>query len=158
MEINIGLSDKEREGSVKILSTLLSDEYVLYTKAKNYHWNVTGLDFRTLHKLFGEQYQEIDLIIDAVAERARWLGGQPLGTLTEFLKTSRLKEQPGKVPPVKQMLKNVLDDHEGIIISLREDIMTCEEEFNDMGTTDFLTGIMEQHEKMAWMLRASLSS
>jgi starvation-inducible DNA-binding protein len=156
MKTKIGLSDKDRSGSIEILNQLLADEYVLYTKTRNYHWNVTGDDFSELHKFFEAQYEEIDEIIDEVAERARSLGGNSLGTLKEFLGLTRLKELPKDYPADKQMIARLLTDHESIIQSLRSDLAACSERYHDMGTSDFLTGLMEQHEKMAWMLRAYL--
>lgn len=156
MKPRIGLSDKNQKGSVTILNRLLSDEYVLYTKTRNYHWNVVGTDFSELHKLFEAQYEELDDIVDEVAERARSLGENSLGTLKEFLENARLKEVPADYPPAKQMIANLLADHESVIRSLREDLRTCDEKLNDMGTSDFLTGLMERHEKTAWMLRAYL--
>lgn len=157
MKTNIGLSDKNRKGCVDILNRVLSDEYVLYTKTRNYHWNVTGSDFNELHKFFESQYEELDGIIDEVAERARALSGNSLGTLKEFLEQTRLKEFPANYPAASKMIANLLTDHEALIQSLREDLAASAEQFGDMGTSDFLTGLMEQHEKMAWMLRSFCS-
>jgi starvation-inducible DNA-binding protein len=156
MRTDIGISDKDRQAVVGILNNLLADEYVLYTKTRNYHWNVTGPHFHDLHKFFESQYEALDEIVDEVAERARALGGTSAGTLKEFLKAARLKEFPGEVPPAKGMLLKLLEDHEEIINLLREDLETCADKYHDMGTSDFLTGLMEKHEKMAWMLRACL--
>jgi len=156
MKPNIGLSDEERTGVVHILNTLLSDEYLLYTKTRNYHWNVVGPQFNDLHKFFEAQYNELNDIVDEVAERARSLGGWSLGTLTEFLQQTRLKEQPGQYPNARNMIANLLADHEAIIRYLRVDLETCADKYHDVGTNDFLTGLMEKHEKMAWMLRAFL--
>jgi starvation-inducible DNA-binding protein len=158
MKVDIGLLDEQRKGVVGILNTLLSDEYVLYTKTRNYHWNVVGLQFNDLHKFFEEQYDDLAEIIDAVAERARTLGGHALGTLAEFSQHTRLKEQPGHYPDAKAMLTNLLSDHEAIIRHLRVDQQTCMEQHGDVGTNDFLIGLMEKHEKMAWMLRSFLDS
>jgi starvation-inducible DNA-binding protein len=156
MSLNIGLSDEQREGVVAILNTLLADEYLLYTKTRNYHWNVVGPQFNDLHKFFEAQYNALNEIVDEVAERARALGGSALGTLAEFLRHTRLKEQPGHYPDERGMIANLLADHEALIRSLRVDLETCVEQYHDTGTNDFLTGLMEQHEKMAWMLRAFL--
>lgn len=155
MKPNIGLSDKDRESVVQILNTLLADEYLLYTKTRNYHWNVVGPQFSDLHKFFESQYSELNGIVDEVAERARSIGGSASGTLAEFMRHTRLKEQPGN-PEASEMISNLLGDHEAVIRFLRDDLTTCAEKHNDMGTSDFLTGLMEQHEKMAWMLRAFL--
>lgn len=156
MKPNIGLTEKQRAGVVEILNTLLADEFVLYTKTRNYHWNVTGPQFHELHKFFEEQYEALSDIVDEVAERIRALGGEALGTLAEFLKRTRLKEHPGKYPSARAMLENLLNDHETIIRRVREDLETCAEKYRDMGTNDFLTELMQRHEKMAWMLRAFL--
>ncbi len=156
MKTNIGLSEKSRQGCAAILNAVLSDEYVLYTKTRNYHWNVTGSDFSELHKFFESQYEELDDIVDEVAERARSLGGRSFGTLAEFLKGTSLQEAPGRYPAAGAMIRNLMTDHEAIIVRLRTNVETCATKYTDAGTADFLTGIMEQHEKMAWMLRAYL--
>jgi starvation-inducible DNA-binding protein len=158
MNLNIGLSEQQRDGVVKILNSLLSDEYLLYTKTRNYHWNVLGPQFNDLHKFFEEQYTELTEVVDDVAERARSLGGWAFGTLQEFAQHTRLKEHPGHYPNAREMIGNLLADHETIIRQLRMDLETCAERYHDMGTNDFLTGLMEKHEKMAWMLRAFLEA
>lgn len=145
MKPNIGLSDKEREGVAKILSTLLSDEYVLYTKTRNYHWNVVGPHFNDLHKFFESQYEVLDEIVDEVAERVRSLSGFSIATLEEFLKYSRLREQPGQFPDARGMISKLLADHETIIRNLRVDLEVCADKYHDIGTNDFLTGLMEKH-------------
>ena len=156
MKPTIGLSDGQREGVVAILNTLLSDEYVLYTKTRNYHWNVFGPQFNDLHKFLERQYEELEEVVDQVAERARSLGGFAFGTMTEFAQHTRLKEQPGQYPEARRMLSNLLADHESLIRQLRVDSQTCDEKFHDLGTNDFLIGLMEHHEKTAWMFRAFL--
>lgn len=156
MKPNIGLNETNREAVAKILNNLLADEYVLYTKTRNYHWNVVGPHFNDLHKFFEAQYEQLNDVVDEVAERARQLGGHSVATLEEFLKNTRLKEQPGKYSHWKDMMLNLLHDHEAVIRQLRQDSAVCDEKYGDMGTNDFLTGLMEQHEKMAWMLRAFL--
>jgi starvation-inducible DNA-binding protein len=157
MNLNIGLSEEQRAGVVTILNTVLADEYLLYTKTRNYHWNVVGAQFNDLHKFFEAQYNELNEIVDDVAERTRSLGGNALGTMAEFLKYTRLKEQTGHYPDARDMLANLVADHEALICHLRVDLETCAEKYHDIGTNDFLTGLMEQHEKMAWMLRAFLA-
>ncbi len=156
MRTDIGISEKNRSAAVSILNAVLADEYVLYTKTRNYHWNVTGTHFSEYHKFFEAQYEALDEMIDEVAERARSLGGRALGTLKEFLKVARLKEEPGEVPAIKGMALSLLEDHEEVINLLREDLVSCAERYKDAGTSDFLTGLMEKHEKMAWMLRSML--
>jgi len=154
MTANIGISESNRDGIVKILNTVLADEYVLYTKTRNYHWNVVGPQFNDLHKFFEAQYEALDEIVDDVAERASSLGGKALGTLAEFSQHTRLQEQPGKQPPALSMVANLQADHEAMVRTLRADLETVMEKHNDAGTNDFLTGLMEKHEKMAWMLRS----
>jgi len=154
--VNIGLDQAVREQSGKILNIVLADEYLLYTKTYNYHWNVVGVMFNDLHKFFEGQYEQLEDFVDAVAERARSVGVRALGTMSEFVQNSRLKEDaPGVVPEAKQMIKNLLVDHEAIIRSLRADIEKTAG-IGDMGTNNFLTDLLERHEKMAWMLRAYL--
>ncbi len=154
MKLNIGLSDKDRGGVVEILNGLLSDEYLLYTKTRNYHWNVVGPQFNDLHKFFESQYEELDDIVDEVAERARSLGGRAAGALAEFLQLTRLKENPKQDRGAREMISNLLNDHEAVIRTLRVDLEAVADRYHDVGTNDFLTGLMERHEKMAWMLRA----
>jgi starvation-inducible DNA-binding protein len=155
MNINIGISEQNCRRIVEILNQLLSDEYVLYTKTRNYHWNVTGPHFHDLHKFFEAQYEELNDVVDEIAERARSLGGVAFGSLGEFLKHTKLKETSGSFLADQEMLTNLLNDHEAVIGRLRESITACMD-LGDAGTNDFLTGLMEQHEKMAWMLRSSL--
>jgi starvation-inducible DNA-binding protein len=157
MTVNIGIPDENRQRVVAILNTLLADEFLLYTKTRNFHWNVTGPQFNDLHKFFEAQYEALDDTIDEVAERARALGGRAFGTLEEFRGSARLGEKPGVVPGARDMLATLLADHEALIRSLREDITTVTERHQDVGTSDFLTGLLEQHEKSAWMLRSFLA-
>ncbi len=150
---NIGLKDSSLKEVSKLLNQLLADEYVLYTKTRNYHWNVTGPHFHDLHKFFEAQYEELDDIIDDIAERVRALGEISGGSLGEFLKLTRLKEQRGQLLASGKMLQDLLSNHEALIKTLRKDLDVCASKYQDMGTSDFLTGLMEQHEKMAWMIR-----
>ncbi len=156
MKVEIGMAEKDREGVSEILNVLLSDEYVLYTKTRNYHWNVVGPQFNDLHKFFEAQYEALNDIVDDIAERARALGGQSFGSLAEFLKHTRLRESVGDETDARTMLEHLLHDHESIIRSLREDQEVVLDRHDDIGTNDFLVGLMEKHEKMAWMLRAFL--
>jgi starvation-inducible DNA-binding protein len=153
---NIGIRDGDRQAVIALLNTLLADEFLLYTKTRNYHWNVTGPQFNDLHKFFESQYEALDEVIDAVAERARALGGRAAGSLEEFRKLARLGEEVGKVPAARDMLAALLADHEALTRSLRADVDTVTDKHKDTGTADFLTGLLEQHEKSAWMLRAFL--
>ncbi len=156
MKASIAIADKDREAVVKILNRNLADLYVLYMKTRNYHWNVVGMQFNDLHKFFEAQYEALNESIDEVAERSRSLGGKSVATLREFTKLSQLNEHPGKFPSAPNMIKNLLNDHETVIRTLRQDVDTTNEKHHDTGTSDFLTGLMEGHEKMAWMLRSFL--
>ena len=156
MEPNIDIAASDRAGTIKILNTLLADEYVLYTKSRNYHWNVVSPRFNDLHKFFQAQYEQLGEIVDDVAERVRFLGGQSAGTLREFLDLTRLKESPGRHPEAQEMIADLLADHEAVIRALRSDLVTADEKYKDIGTNDFLTGLLQSHEKTAWMLRACL--
>jgi len=152
--LNIGLSDTQRQGVVELLNKDLADTYLLLVKTKKHHWDVVGPQFMTLHKLWQEHYEALTINVDEIAERVRTLGGYPVGTMEGFLKICTLKENVGKVPTATGMVSQLLDDHEQVIRNLRKHIDQCGEEFKDDGTADFLTGLMEQHEEIAWMLRS----
>jgi starvation-inducible DNA-binding protein len=156
--LNIGLTDQQRNGVVETLNKLLADEHVLYIKTRNYHWNVVGPRFHDLHIFLEKQYEEVAEIIDEVAENARMFGGSAAGSMKEFLKLTRLKESSGDVPEENGILHDLVDDHESIIRSLREDIEHADEELKAADAADFLTSVLEQHNKMAWMLRSFLPS
>ena len=153
-KINIGLTEEQRSGVSELLNKTLSNAYLLLIKTKKYHWDVTGPEFRSLHQLWEEQYEILTETIDSIAERVRQLGNFPVGTAEGFIKYGDLQEHTGDVPIAYDMVATLVDDHEHIIRSLRENVDACSEEFHDEGTADFLTGIMEQHEEMAWMLRS----
>jgi starvation-inducible DNA-binding protein len=153
----IGINEKNLQKSTGLLAGILANEMTLYMKTRKFHWNVTGESFMELHKLFEGQYKELEESIDAIAERIGKLGEKTVGTMSEFLKLSTIKEQPGKYPTSKEMLKELLDDHETVIVSLRKDVEECSEKNKDAGTADFLTGLMEQHETTAWILRRYLN-
>ena len=156
MKIEIGLNDTQRKPVVDILNRLLADEVTLYVKTRNFHWNVEGAQFSELHKFFEGQYDALDEIMDEVAERARALGGYAAGSLGEFAGSTRLKEAKGGASPAKEMLAQLLADHQTIIRNLRAEAAEVGEKHGDAGTEDFLVGLMEQHERMAWMLRSYL--
>lgn len=153
-KLNIGLTDEQRQGVIDLLNKDLADAYLLLVKTKKFHWDVVGPQFRTLHQLWEEQYQALTETIDSVAERVRALGGYPIGTMEGFLKVASLKEAGGTVPTATGMVTRLVEDHEQIIRNLREHIDQSSEKFHDEGTADFLTGLMEGHEEMAWMLRS----
>ncbi|MEO6231360.1 MAG: DNA starvation/stationary phase protection protein [Ferruginibacter sp.] len=157
MKPNIGLSDKNITALTTMLSKVLADSVVLYTKTRKFHWNVKGESFMELHKLFEGQYGKLEESIDEIAERINKLGSPTIGTMQEFLKITSLKETPGKYPPQKDMLKELLADHETIIIALRKNIDEADKKLGDAGTADFLTGLMQEHETIAWTLRRYLN-
>ncbi|WP_034410944.1 Dps family protein [Derxia gummosa] len=152
--ISIGIPDAKRLKVIELLNTLLADEVLLYLKARNFHWNVQGMQFGQLHKFFEDIYEQLDETMDDVAERARALDGKAAGSAGEMLKLSRLKESPDTLDAI-EMLRTLLADTEAVIKSLREDSEKAAD-LGDAGTEDFMVGIMEAHEKMAWMIRAHL--
>jgi starvation-inducible DNA-binding protein len=155
-KLNIGLTEEQRHGVVELLNRDLADLYLLLIKTKKYHWDVIGPQFRTLHTLWEEQYEALTTNIDAAAERVRALGGYPLGTAAGFIEYSTINEHSNDLPSANEMVMRLVQDHEQIIRNLRENIDRCSDEYHDEGTADFLTGLMEQHEEMAWMLRSFL--
>jgi starvation-inducible DNA-binding protein len=150
----IGLADKSRAKVGQLLNRALADEFHLAAATKDYHWNVTGPNFHGLHILLDEQYHELDVQIDAVAERARAIGVRADGSWEELTGAARLKAVSGAGLSGKRMVGELLSLHEQMIVHLREDVDVCAEHYDDAGTADFLTGLMEFHETKAWMLRA----
>lgn len=157
MKVSIGLTDKSRKEVAAALSIILADEMTLYVKTRKFHWNVAGQSFMELHKLFEDQYNQLEISIDEIAERIGKLGHNTMGTMQEFSSQTRLKEYPDSYPNQKEMLKELLKDHETVITSLREDVEKCDSIHHDAGTADFLTGLMEQHETITWVLRRYLA-
>ena len=153
MKPNIGIADKNIHGITGILTNVLSDAVVLYTKTRKFHWNVKGQSFMELHKLFESQYKKLEQAIDEIAERINKLGSPVIGTLKEFIANSSIKEAPGKYPVQTEMLKELLNDHESVIRKLRKAVDECDEKYSDAGTADFLTDLMKEHETIAWTLR-----
>ena len=156
MKPNIGISAKNLAAVNTILTAVLSDAVVLYTKTRKFHWNVSGNSFMELHKLFEDHYSKLEEAIDEIAERINKLGAKTTGTMQEFLAHSTLKETPGKYPSQQEMIEELLKDHEAVIIQLRKNIDDCDEKYSDKGTADFLTGLIVQHETLAWTLRRYL--
>ena len=151
----IGISDASRASIAEMLNKLLADESILYTKTKNFHWNITGPFFNTYHQFFQDQYEKIDEFIDDTAERVRALGFRALGSFAEFLGNGRLTEESTLNVDPRTMIMKLLRDHESIIRQLRHDIAEISKlDSADPVTEDFLTSLMAAHEKMAWMLRA----
>ena len=157
MKPQIGISEKNLDRVTDLLEKGLANEMTLYVKTRKAHWNVTGESFMELHKLFEGQYKQTEEAIDEIAERIGKLGNETIGTMQEFSKLAIIKEHPGKYATSRDMIKELLKDHECIITTLRKDVEDCDTKYNDAGTTDFLTGLMEQHETTAWILRRYLN-
>ncbi len=156
MDIDIGISEKDRKKIADGLSRLLADTYTLYLKTHNYHWNVTGPMFQTLHLMFEQQYNELALAVDAVAERIRALGHAAPGTYAAFAKLSSIKEEAG-VPEALDMVRNLVKGHEAVARTARE-VFPLAEKAHDEPTADLLTQRLQVHEKTAWMLRSLLQT
>ncbi len=154
MKINIGIEEKDRKEIADGLSRLLADTYTLYLKTHNYHWNVTGPMFQTLHLMFETQYNELALAVDLIAERIRALGYPAPGTYAEFGRLSSIKDEQG-VPNANQMIRNLVDAQETVIRTARS-VIPVVDRVHDEATTDLLTQRMQTHEKTAWMLRSLL--
>lgn len=153
---DLGVSKNQQQDVTNILKIVLADETLLYQKLRNYHWNVTGPQFFALHAAFQNQYKEIADVVDEVAERIRQFGVFAPGTMEELRQITRLSEQPGIVPDARTMVSNLVTDHESVIRNLRGDIEMIDEKDDEVGAVDLLTSILQQHQKMAWMLRAVL--
>jgi starvation-inducible DNA-binding protein len=152
--MDTGISTKDRAAIAKGLSRLLADTYVVYLKTHNFHWNVEGPMFQTLHQMFMDQYTETWNAIDLVAERIRSLGHYAPGTYKEYLELARVKETPGQ-PRAEQMVKLLIEGQEAIVRTARE-VLPVAEQADDQPTLDLLTQRMQVHEKNAWMLRSLL--
>lgn len=152
--VEIELNEKARTTVVGYLNAILADEFVLYTKTRNYHWNVVGANFYPLHQFFEAQSVQLDENVDEIAERVRAIGGRPSSSLAEFLAGARIVEEPGRQVPAKEMVAKLLADHESVIRLVRADLVRVTK-LEDAGTAEFLAGLLEAHEKMAWMLRAT---
>jgi starvation-inducible DNA-binding protein len=154
MKLDTGISTRDRAAIAAGLSRLLADTYVLYLKTHNFHWNVEGPMFQTLHQMFMEQYTEAWNAIDLVAERIRSLGHYAPGTYKEYLGLARIKETGG-VPKAEQMVKLLIEGQEAVVKTARE-VLPLAERADDQPTLDLLTQRMQVHEKNAWMLRSLL--
>ncbi len=153
MKVNIGITEKNLKSIADILSEVLANAMALYIKTRKFHWNVAGESFMELHKLFEKQYKQLEESIDEIAERIGKLGHKTIGTMQEFSKLSSIKESPGKYAASKDLLLELLKDHESVIIMLRKNIDEVDEKYKDAGTTDFLTDLIKEHETIAWTLR-----
>ncbi len=155
LTINIGISDEDRKQIADGLSHLLADTYTLYLKTHNYHWNVVGPMFNTLHLMFETQYTELSLAVDLIAERIRSLGEPAPGTYREFAQLSAIHEDTDR-PDAEEMIRRLVAGQEQVVTTARS-IFPVVEHANDEPTADLLTQRMQVHEKTAWMLRSMLA-
>jgi starvation-inducible DNA-binding protein len=154
MDINIGINEKDRAAIAEGLSRLLADSYTLYLKTHNFHWNVTGPMFNTLHLMFEAQYTELALAVDLIAERIRALGYPAPGTYAEFARLSSIKDAQG-VPKAEDMIRELVAGQEAVVRTARA-VFPAVEGASDEPSADLLTQRMQVHEKNAWMLRSLL--
>jgi len=155
MKIDIGIAENDREAIGQGLSRILADTYTLYLKTHNFHWNVTGPMFETLHLMFERQYNELALAVDLIAERIRALGIAAPGSYAAFAKLTTIQEETG-VPAANAMIQQLLQGQEAVIRTARA-VFPVAEKAGDQPTADLLTQRMQVHEKAAWMLRSLLS-
>jgi starvation-inducible DNA-binding protein len=155
LAIDIGISERDRKQLSEGLSRLLADTYTLYLKTHNYHWNVTGPMFQTLHLMFETHYNELALAVDLIAERIRALGHSAPASYRAFSKLSTIKEEEG-VPAATAMIRNLVKGHEAVAKTARQ-VFQVADAANDQPTADLLTQRLQIHEKTAWMLRSLLA-
>jgi starvation-inducible DNA-binding protein len=153
-QIDLGISPVQRKAIAEGLANVLADTYTLYLKTHNFHWNVTGPMFQTLHLMFEQQYNELALAVDLVAERIRALGHPAPGSYAQFSKLSSIAEAVG-VPQAEDMIRQLVEGQEALVRTLRNVFPTAEKA-SDQVTIDLLTQRMQVHEKTAWMLRSLL--
>lgn len=157
MKPNIEIAENHLKEVATLLNALLADEYIVYTKTRNAHWNIQGPNFMELHKFFQSQYEALDEVIDELAERIRTIGHFAVGSLKGFLSITHLLENEVDFSNQKKVIQALIDDHETIIRIIRNDISPIADKYKDLGSADFATGLLKAHEKMAWMLRAYIS-
>ena len=155
MSINIGIPENQRSQIARKLTHLMADTYTLYLKTHNYHWNITGPMFQTLHLMFEQQYIELWTAVDLIAERIRAIGEFAPGSYKAFASLTSIEEEEG-VPAAEEMIRNLVAGHEAVIRTAR-DIYSVAGEGSDEVTLDLLTQRLEVHEKTAWMLRSLLT-
>lgn len=153
--MNIGIGEADRIEIAAGLSRLLADTYTLYLKTHNFHWNVTGPLFNTLHQMFEQQYMELAVAVDEIAERIRALGVAAPGSYRQFAELASIREETG-VPPAEDMIEQLVRDQETVVRTART-VFPLTEAANDEPSADLLTQRMQVHEKTAWMLRAMIS-
>ena len=153
---NIGISAENRQAIADQLSKILADEFVLYSKTLNFHWNVEGPDFHSVHLYLETLYEEQQDVVDTVAEKIRMLGHYVPATLEKYAQLTHLTEKVKGKNDSQSIFAELLEDHESIIIFIREEIQPMADKWQADGISDYITGLMEQHEKTAWMLRSHL--
>lgn len=157
MKIDIGISEKNRNEVAAVLNKILANQFVVYTKTLNYHWNVEGPDFHALHLFLEEQYEKLLDMVDDTAERVRSIGCKTIASLKEFAKLSSVDDELfGGGKNALQMIEQLAKDHEIVIKLIRDEAPKVLDKYDDLGTNNFLLDVLERHEKMAWMLRAFL--
>ena len=153
--VNIGISEEDRAKIAEGLNQLLADTYTLYLTTHNFHWNVTGPQFNTLHTMFMTQYTELWNAVDPIAERIRSLGFPAAGSYSVYQKLSTLPDAPETPPKSEKMIEILINGHEAVARTARQ-VFTTVEKANDQPSADLLTQRLDIHEKTAWMLRSLL--
>lgn len=153
MSLNTGIEEGKKREIAKGLSKLLAETYTLYLKTHKYHWNVTGPMFQTLHLMFEQQYTELALAVDQLAERIRVMGVKAPGSYQEFTELSSVKDDPSQETPAQKMIESLLKDHEQVVRTAKS-ILPVLDGANDEGTNSLLGARIEFHEKTAWMLKS----
>lgn len=151
-----GIPDQNNEIVVTFLNLLLTDEYILYTKTRTAHWNIDGENYFELHVFLENQYNAIDVLIDDLAEQIRSLGHYATGSLKNFMNIAELLDENHDYNDSEQIFEVLLHDHKAIIRTIQREIYPISHKYNDIGTTDFLTGLLGRHQKMIWMLKSFL--
>jgi len=154
---NIGISDQNRQAIAEQLSKILADEFVIYSKTLSAHWNIEGPDFHAVHLYLETLYNEQQVLVDTVAEKIRTIGHYVPAQLSKYLELTHLSEKAPKNNDSQSLLADLLEDHESIIVFIRENIKPFADKLKAEGISDYITGLMEHHEKTAWMLRSHLS-
>lgn len=155
--VNVGVRDANREQIATALQTLLADLYVLENKTRGAHWNVEGKHFGSLHAMFEEHYGWLAEMIDETAERIRAFGALADCRMSSYIRLSRLEELPNGTTREDALIETLMSDHETMARHLRKEIPRLEDELHDIGTADFMTELLKQHEQVAWMLRVQLT-
>lgn len=158
MKSTTKISDQNNEVVVTFLNLLLADEYVLYTKTRTAHWNIDGENYFELHVFLENQYNTLDIMIDEIAEQIRSLGHFALGSLKDFLSIAQMSDDNNNFNNSGEIFETLRNDHETIISTIQHEIVPISKQFEDIATASFLTGLLEQHKKMAWMFRFFLSN